>query len=356
MNFMVQGGLIGIFTLGLSALLTFALTKLLSRSRKKGLWTIPGFGGIAVFISFWTSFFVLFPSLLIGSSQTYLFLASFVVLVTGILDDKFELRPWQKSLGILIAAHIVFFLARVEFSTVFLPKVSPWLFFILSYLLTILWIYFVTNAVNLMDGIDGLAGTVTMVSLLSMALTTFIFALSIRMAIFMMLILLALAILGFLPFNWAPAKIYLGDTGALFIGFMYASLTVSNLKNASFFTMILPVFVCAVPLFDTSYAIFRRLFTGQSIVAKDQEHIHHRLTRWGLSSPQIVGMMVGVTIIFAVLATVAQQYPAYRLWVMGITVLVVGLLTYFMYNIGRNRPKNPPTSSSVPEEDQEAGD
>ena len=332
MPYLMLAGFIAIFIVVFSFGLTFVFWKY---QTNKDIGNHPSYGGIPIFISFWLGFFILFPSLLFNSSQWYIFLSSLVILLTGILDDYYVLKPWQKSVGILIAANMVYFLTEVEFSTVFLPAVHPYIFLIMSYLLTITWIYFVTNAVNLMDGIDGLAGSVTLTSLLILAVTTVLFSSSIRLAFLLMLLFLILSILGFLPLNWSPAKIYLGDTGALFIGFMYASLSVTNLKNASFYTMILPIFVYVVPLFDTSYAIFRRLISGKSIVQKDQDHVHHRLTRLGFSNAKIVILMVGITIIFAVLAIAAQQFRTYRLWIMIFTGVTVLILSYGMFNLGR---------------------
>lgn len=319
-------------------ILSFGLTFLFCKLFRQGPDSKPAsYGGLAIYASFWLGFFMMFPSLLFNSTPWYLFLSSTIILITGLLDDYYVLKPWQKSLGILIASHMVFFLTEVEFSSAFLPAMPDWAFKFLSYFLTIIWLYFVTNAVNLMDGIDGLASSVSLASLLILAITTLLFSSSIRLAFLFLLVFLIAAILGFLPFNWSPAKIYLGDTGALFIGFMFASLSVTNLKHASFYTMLLPVFVYVVPLFDTSYAIFRRLIRGQSIVERDQDHIHHRLIRQGYSSPKIVFIMLGITLIFSVLAIAAQQFRAYRLWILGFTFIVVLLLSYFMYNIGHHK-------------------
>lgn len=335
MNYGLKILLTAIYTLLSSSLLTYLLWKYLRHSNKEHP---PTFGGLAIFISFWTGFFALFPALIGHTSQSYIFLSSLTILITGMFDDYLVLKPWQKSLGILLAANMVYFLTEVEFSSILLPNLSPLFFRIISYILTILWIYFVTNAVNLLDGVDGLAGSVSLTSLFILALTSLLFSSSIRLAFLMLLLLLFLAILGFLPFNWSPARIYLGDTGALFIGFMYAALSVTHLKNASFFTMILPIFVYVVPLFDTSYAIFRRLLTGQSIVQRDQDHVHHRLTRLGYSNPKIVGIMVGITIVFAILAISAQQFRAYRSWIMGATLIIVLGLSWWMYHLGQDKP------------------
>ena len=335
MGFLVSNGYILLTTALFSAALTFGLIKL---HQSKGAVAIrkhavPPLGGLAIFISFWSGFFFLFLTLLFNSSQWMLFVASSVILLTGVIDDFIVLKPYQKSIGILLAANIVYFMADIEFSTALLPAIPTGVFNILSYFLTIMWIYFVTNAINLLDGLDGLASSVSIVSLLTLAITSYFFSLSIRITFLMMLLLLAAAMLGFLPFNWYKAKIYLGDTGALFIGFMYATLTVTNLKNASFFSMIVPIILYIVPLFDTSYAIFRRLMTGRSMIERDEDHVHHRLLRLGMSEPLVVSIMLGVTLLFSILAILSHVYPHWRNLILGLAIVMIGLMFIAMIKL-----------------------
>lgn len=317
-----------------SFVLTYILMKVSPRKDKKP----ANIGGIAIFISFWAGFFCLYPALLFNSSQWRICLASLIIVITGMLDDYFELKAWQKSVGILLAANVIYFWTGLEFTSVLIPNLSPWLFDFLSYILTIFWIYFVTNALNLLDGIDGLVGSVSISSLITLIIMTFISSISIRLTFIMMLILLTAAILGFLPFNWYPAKIYLGDTGALFIGFMFACLSVLNLKNVSFFSLIIPIMFYVVPLFDTSYSIIRRLLKGQSIVEKDEDHVHHRLLRFGLSVPQVVFLMIGVTIIFSFLAILTQYYRQTR-WLTLMIAAILWLIMIFMMGKINHRKK-----------------
>lgn len=335
MSFFEQSAWAIAITFVLSVSFTFLLVKSNQRMQKRRQPTkqpkVPEVGGIAIFISFWVGFFMLFPMLLFNSSQWSIFLASSCILLTGILDDRFNLKPYQKSVGIFIAANIIYFSAGIEFSSALLPQIQPEIFEVLSYVLTIAWIYFVTNAINLLDGLDGLASSVSLTSLMTLAVTTYFFSLSVRMALLMMLVLLATAILGFLPFNWKPAHIYLGDTGALFIGFMYATLTVSNLKNATFFSLIVPIIVYIVPLFDTSYAIFRRWMTGQSIIQRDEDHIHHRLMRLGLSETQVVMLMIGITLLFSVLAILSHYFAAGRPFILLVVFLIIAAMFLVMY-------------------------
>lgn len=344
MNFFSQSVWAVLGTSVLSAALTFALVKVSQQIQKRrqpgAVLKVPELGGIAIFISFWAGFFMLFPMLLFNSSQWSIFIASGVILLTGMLDDRFVLKPYQKSLGILLAANIIYFSAGIEFSSALLPEIHPEVFEVISYCLTIAWIYFVSNAINLLDGMDGLASSISLTSLLTLAITTYFFSLSIRMALLLMLILLAAAILGFLPFNWHPARIYLGDTGALFIGFMYATLTVSNLKNATFFSLFVPIILYMVPLFDTSYAIFRRFMSGQSIVSRDEDHVHHRLLRIGLSETQVVLLMIGIALVFSGLAILSHLFPTSRNYILVIMLVMVAVMFFAMYQLSDRSKKD----------------
>ncbi|MBK0347958.1 undecaprenyl/decaprenyl-phosphate alpha-N-acetylglucosaminyl 1-phosphate transferase [Aerococcaceae bacterium zg-ZJ1578] len=304
---------------------------------QKGNQTAVSYGGVAIYLSFWIGSILTMPYLLTNPNQLWLLLASTIVLVVGIIDDAIELRPWQKTIGILVAANVLYFQAGIEFSSALLPNLDPSIFQILSYIATMLWIFGVTNAINLIDGVDGLASSVTVVSLLTLTITTYFFSLSIRMSFLMMLLLLIASIMGFLPFNWAPASIYLGDTGALFIGFMYAALSVSNLKSASLYSLLVPVLIYLLPIFDASYAMLRRILTRKAIGQADQEHLHHRLLRFGFSKKQVVYAMISFTFIFSILAIASYIWTELRFFWLLIALLVVLGLMRLMYHLSKKR-------------------
>lgn len=333
------------------ALLSFVLTTFLYKIAVNRNWIdkdphkihqdaepkVASYGGIAIFVSFWLGSIFTLSQILATSQYFWLLIASGIILFVGIVDDAFELNPIQKSIGILIAANLLYFTTDIEFSSALIPNLSPFWFQILSYGATMIWIYAVTNAINLIDGVDGLASSVSLVSLITLTITTYFFSLSIRMTFFMMLIILAAAIVGFLPYNWSPAKLYLGDTGALFIGFMYAALSVSNLKNASVFSLLVPVLIYLLPLFDASYAMIRRFITRKPISMGDREHLHHRLLRFGLSKRQVVWAMIFITIIFSVIAIVSHIWPKLRLLWLLITTIVIVCLMFIMKHLSNNK-------------------
>lgn len=330
-----------LITFLMSAVLTYAIIQafyqLQPHIKKWQVLEKPLFGGLAIFISYWLNFFWLYPLKNYTDMKWGIFIGSSVILLTGFIDDWLELKPWKKSLGILLAGHLVFQMTEITFATNLLPNMPPILFQVISYLLTLIWIYFVTNALNLLDGLDGLASSVTLVSMATLVIVTIFFSLTLQLEFLMMLLFMIAAILGFLIFNWPPAKIFLGDTGALFIGFMYASLTVTNLKNATIFSFVFPIIIYAVPLFDTVYAFVRRLLQGSPVTQGDMDHLHHRLLRRGLTARQVNYLMITLSLIFAVLAIVLQIYQAYLVDILLVIVMLVILLVISMINLGKTK-------------------
>lgn len=293
---------------------------------------IPTSGGIAIFVGFWLIIFLYLGDLILSRQYLGIYFASLVVLVTGLLDDRFELTPLQKTSGLFIASNVVFFVSNVTFSTTLLPNASPYVYQLLQYLFTIGWLLLVSNAINLIDGLDGLATSTMIISLLALVTITLNFSLSIQFVLTVMLLVLLGTLIGFLPFNWAPAKIYLGDTGALFIGFMYGVLTVTQLKNASFYSLILPMLLYAVPIFDTVFAVIRRMLKRQKITQGDNQHIHHRLMHLGLKEWQVVVLMIIITTAFSGLAILTQLFKQWRQVILLIIILLlVGLLVWMLY-------------------------
>ena len=294
----------------------------------------PFFGGLAIYISFWLNYYMAWPYF--DTRQWGLLIASTVVLLTGLLDDCLTLSPVLKSIGIIIACHLIYRVDHIVFTSAILDTFPSWMSGPLAYVFTLIWIYFLTNAFNLIDGIDGLSSSVSITSLVSMIMVTLSFSLTIQVDFVLMLLLLLSAILGFWIFNWPPAKIILGDTGSLFIGFMYAAMTVRNLKHASLYTLVLPVLIYAVPLFDTIYAIIRRFLNGQPITLGDRDHIHHRLLRRGWTQGQINFLMLIMTMMFSVLAFALQAYPQYKVSIFSVIIMILLSMALWTYFLGKD--------------------
>lgn len=282
---------------------------------------MPTMGGLAIFLAFNFSLFFLLRNQIPNPQFYGIFFGECIIMLTGIIDDIFELKPSQKMIGILLAALAVYWFAEVQMTTLTLPFIGIVHFGWFSLPITLIWIAAITNAINLLDGLDGLATGVTIIALFTTGFTGLFFLPSTNIYIVIMIFTLVAAEVGFLPYNFFPARIYLGDTGALFIGFMIAVFSLSGLKNATFISVLIPVMILGVPLTDTIYAILRRLLNKQSIAHADKRHLHHRLMQMGLTHRQTVLVIYGISMIFSFIALL---YPLSTLW--GSVLLTIGIL------------------------------
>lgn len=215
-----------------------------------------------------------------------------IIVAIGIADDIKPLGAKFKFLFQIIAALTVVFISGTRITILTNPfseiGVSPIMDFI-SYPVTILWIVAITNAVNLIDGLDGLAAGVSSISCLSLF---FVSALMGDPFTATLTIILAGSTLGFLPYNFNPAKIFMGDTGATFLGFILSVISVQGLlKTYTAISITIPLLALGLPIFDTAFAVIRRIFSGRSIMQPDRGHLHHRLIDMGLSHKQSVVVM-----------------------------------------------------------------
>ncbi|MCI3921372.1 undecaprenyl/decaprenyl-phosphate alpha-N-acetylglucosaminyl 1-phosphate transferase [Paenibacillus sp. TRM 82003] len=283
---------------------------------------MPRLGGLAIYLAFVAALLVALP--LIQGEKPHviwgLLLGGTIVTIVGALDDRFDLSPKVKLLGQIVAASIVVsFGVKVDFVT--LPFGDGTQMGWLSIPITIFWIVGVTNAINLIDGLDGLAAGVSAIA------TGTIFVLALIMGNVTVALLAAVllgSILGFLFFNFHPAKIFMGDSGALFLGFSLATLSVLGFKQATLISFVVPIFILGVPLSDTFFAIVRRTLNKTPISAADKNHLHHCLLALGLSHRNSVLAIYGIAAMFAtsavLLSTVAQWVA---LIVMALTLLVL---------------------------------
>jgi len=287
--------------------------------RKVHTTQMPRLGGVAIYLAFAGA--LLISGLWGGFSQwqsnaVYGLLAGGTIIVLiGALDDKFELSAKVKFAGQLAAAAVVVigFDLKVQFLNIPFGSaynLEDWI----SIPLTIFWIVGVTNAINLIDGLDGLAAGVSGIA------TATMLALAIMMGnvtVAMISALLLGGIIGFLFFNFHPAKIFMGDSGALFLGFALATLSILGFKQATVVSLVVPILILGVPLSDTFFAIVRRVLNKTSIATPDKSHLHHCLLQVGFSHRQTVLIIYGMSFVFAVCAVVLSQ------WFQWLTVLIV---------------------------------
>ncbi|MDP4179830.1 MAG: MraY family glycosyltransferase [Bacillota bacterium] len=250
---------------------------------------IPRLGGLAIVAGFFVSllFNIVNDAITNGvafelSTQMLgLIGGMLIIVVVGVLDDIKQLSAKVKILFHLAAA-IVVVIAGTKINVLYGFTLSPYI----SYPLTIFWIIGITNAINLIDGLDGLAAGVSSIASLSLFFVSIITS---RGDIAIITAVLAGSTLGFLPFNFNPAKIFMGDTGSNFLGFALGVISIQGtIKSYTAIAIAIPLLVLGLPLFDTIFAILRRLAGGKSIMAADRGHIHHKLIDMGLSQRQSV--------------------------------------------------------------------
>lgn len=283
---------------------------------------MPRLGGLAIYCAFIIGFFFLKFMTDFKSDYAYaILIAATIIVITGIIDDMREISAKAKMLGQLVAACIVVFGGGIQMNFINLPFDGILNFGWLAIPLTILWIVGVTNAVNLIDGLDGLAAGVSTIALATLAVMAMIMGNGIVIA---MASILAAATIGFLVFNFHPAKIFMGDTGALFLGFMISVLALLGFKNVTVISFIIPIIILGVPISDTFFAIVRRLRQKKKWSDPDKSHLHHRLLDLGFSHRQTVLLIYAIAAVFGVVAIV---FSMAKVWgaILLIAVLLVAI-------------------------------
>ncbi len=263
---------------------------------------IPRMGGLAIFIGFLLSV-VLFTD--ITEQIRGILIGSIIIVVVGAIDDIISLKATVKLAGQLLAAIVAvchgvlieFFVNPIVFGETAYIGLE-----LLSIPVTILWIVGVTNAVNLIDGLDGLACGVSSIA----SLTMFVVALLVSEGnVALILAALMGSCLGFLPYNFNPAKIFMGDTGSQLLGFVLATASaIGMFKFYAVVTFLVPLLALAVPLVDTVFAFCRRILRGQSPFHPDRGHFHHRLIDMGLSQKQAVAVLYSISALLGLCAVV----------------------------------------------------
>jgi len=260
-------------------------------ARKVHVNNIPRSGGLAIYFGFLAAVFF---GLLIGSANGVniptrpilgILLGGSIVLVVGFIDDIYRLPSLIKLIFQIAAAWIAILLG-VEISFVTNPFNGLLWLGLLTVPITLFWVVGMTNAINLIDGLDGLAAGVTAIS----AGTLFFVALRThQLGAALLMLALAGAALGFLRYNFFPASIFLGDSGSYFLGFVLATASIIGVfKTTLVVALVIPILILGVPIFDTLFAILRRLKDKKSPFAADNKHIHHLLLRAGLNQREAV--------------------------------------------------------------------
>lgn len=260
-----------------------------------------------------------------------------IISVMGILDDIRTLNYKLKLLFQITAALSVVLISGTRIMSITNPFVSEGISYfspLISYPLTILWIVGITNAINLIDGLDGLAAGVASISSLSLFFVSILSPeMNLPLTVYTAVITAALAgsTLGFLPFNFNPAKIFMGETGSAFLGFTLGVISIQGtLKSYAAISITIPLLVLGLPLFDTIFAIFRRIQSGKSIMQADRGHLHHRLMDMGLSQRQSVVIMYTASAALGLCAIVLADRGALSaiILLLSVSIFVIGGARY----------------------------
>ena len=319
------------------------------RMHKKAM---PKFGGPAIIVAFLIStIYLLITSSIEGNlnifgPENYIlkllgFLGGIVILgAFCYFDDVKGIHPLVKLTGQLISAGIVVACGiRIDYFNLPFLEGNILLSNAFSIILTIFWIVGITNAINLIDGLDGLSTGISIISCISLLI---IFALngSPLIAIIMITALVG-ALAGFLPFNFNPAKTFIGDIGSNFIGYTLSIVSILGIaKTATAFVVVLPIIVLGLPIFDTLSAIIRRLIKGKSLKAvfqADKGHLHHRLIEKGLTQKEAVLLLYGISVacgMFAVILFESDIWKAISFALMVIAVVCIGYKEFFKMKEG----------------------
>lgn len=290
---------------------------------------MPSLGGLAIYIGFLVGLIILQPQ---SPYLAPILIGGCLIIIIGFLDDLFELAvKWKLFIQIVAAIFVIAGGIHVEF--VNLPFDGRLQLGVFSIPLTLMWIVGISNAINLIDGLDGLAAGVSSIVLLTLSTIAFMIG---DLFVLALAVILLGSTLGFLVHNFYPAKIFMGDSGALFLGFMIAVISLLGFKNVTLFSLLIPVIILGVPISDTLFAIIRRFVNKHPLTEPDKSHLHHCLLRLGFSHRKTVLVIYAMSLLFGLGAIVLTQSTLWgtliivTLFIIGIELMVevVGLINY----------------------------
>ena len=307
-------------------------------SKKKNLIDVPNerkihhgaisrLGGVAIWLSVMLTFvFLVFLSYYPkGQGLSAIIVGGSLMFLMGLVDDIYGLNAKFK-LFIQIAIASIVILLGVRIEVLYNPFGDSISLGLMSYPITLLWIVGITNAVNFIDGVDGLAGSIVSISALAIGLVSLVLAPALPITALIAFILMG-AMCAFLTFNYNPAKIFMGDSGALYAGFLLATLSITGIVKPSVaMTMYLPILILAVPLMDVAFSSTRRMLKGTSPFVADSEHIHHKLLHAGYSQDRLVLLLATFSMVCALVAifavTTRSKFIITALCLIGVLIVL----------------------------------
>lgn len=321
---------------------------------------MPRIGGLAIVISMFVGLFAYYfftrmvHSIALSSQFVGYVIGALIIALMGFIDDIVNLKARYKFIFQLLAAIIVYsfgitisgmkipflYPSTIDFGTITLPSTPALIsgiggfgeiikpFLTLSFPITLLWIIGITNAINLIDGLDGLAAGICAIA--STALLTIFISTSASLEAIVITAVLVGATVGFLPYNFNPAKTFMGDVGSNFLGFTLAIVSILGFaKGYTMIAIIVPILVLGVPIFDTLFAMIRRFVNHKPMLQPDNGHIHHRLLKRGFSQKQAVLILYTITSILCIIAVTIISADIFKIIILiiaTIVFIVIGLL------------------------------
>lgn len=286
--------------------------------------TTPKLGGLALFFGFLLGYMIFGEH---SEQMNSILIGSFIIILTGFIDDISELKPLQKMIGQFIAACIVVFYGKI-----LLVDVSAFGLYLnfgfFTYPLTILFIIACINCINLIDGLDGLSGGISAIYYLTIGIIGIMVG---RMDLELVLTFVMFgSTLGFLVHNFYPAKIFAGDTGSMFMGFTVAVIALLGFKNVTMTSLIIPLLILAIPILDTLFAIIRRTLKHEKIYEGDACHIHHQLLNRNFSqrTTVLIIYLIDALFAFASIVYIIDTENKYCYYVYGVLALIVILFVW----------------------------
>ena len=309
---------------------------------------IPRMGGLAIFFGF------ILPVLLFVELTPQIkgmLMGGIIIVVLGIFDDIYSLKAWFKFLVQIAAALVAVFSGNIV-STLSNPNIfssNPWWDLgVLSVPFTVLWIVAITNAVNLIDGLDGLACGVSTISSMTLLVIAMVVP---EPTVAILMAALAGGCIGFLPYNLNPAKIFMGDTGSTFLGFILAVVSVQGLfKLYTIISFVVPFLMLGLPIFDTAFAFIRRIAHGQNPMSPDRSHVHHRLIDMGLDQKQAVAVLYVISAILGLSAVVLTTSGELKAMLLLLALCAAGAVSARIFLGNNDKKKN---ADQRPEDESE---
>ncbi len=281
---------------------------------------MPRLGGIAIYLGFLLGYMIYGTH---SSQMNSILIGSFVILLTGIIDDIKPLKAQHKFVGQFAAACILVFYGNFVMQEISAFGITLQ-FGAFSEIITLFFIVGCINCMNLIDGLDGLAAGISSIYFLTVGIIAVMqgkFGLD-----FILTFVMLGSTLGFLVHNFHPASIFMGDSGSMFLGFIIATISLLGFKNVTMSSLIIPLLILAVPILDTLFAIMRRTLKGESISTPDKFHIHHQLLNRNFSQRQTVLIIYAINLLFAFASIVYVLEDAILGYVIyGILLVIIGI-------------------------------